>query len=158
MPPPADDERFLREACRLATESAAGGGGPFAALVVRDGELLASGTNRVVAEGDPTAHSEVVALRAAATRLARHDLSGTVVYASCEPCPMCLTAAWWARVDRIVYAATAEQAAAAGFADVAFREAVAGRAPRPAPLDHVPLDTASAPFEAWAANPDRVAY
>src|SRR5690606_1587565 len=95
-------------------------GGPFGALVVRAGEVLATGENRVLSSHDPTAHAEIVALRAAALRAGTHELRGATLYASCEPCPMCLAAAWWARVDRVIFAATREDAAAAGFDDAAI--------------------------------------
>src|SRR6188474_3238404 len=96
----------LARALELARDSVGAGGGPFGAVLVRDGEVLGEGTNRVTSDCDPTAHAEVVALRRACARLASHDLAGAVLYASCEPCPMCLGAALWARVARVVYAAT----------------------------------------------------
>ena len=147
----------LEQAVQLAVRSATGGGGPFGAVVVGpDGEVVATGTNEVVASQDPTAHAEVVALRAAG----RGDLSGCVLYASCHPCPMCLAAAWWARVERVVYAAEPEDAAAAGFDDRRFWDAMGGGADVGSivPLDHVPLASARAPFDAWLANPNRVPY
>lgn len=145
----------------LAVESATDGGGPFGAVVVGPGgEVVGRGTNAVVTSCDPTAHAEVVAIRRAAAALERFDLAGCVLYASCHPCPMCLAAAWWARVDRVVYAATADDAAAAGFDDRRFWDAMGGGAERGAivPLVHQPLAIATAPFDAWRANPERQPY
>lgn len=113
----AIDELYLRRAIELASEHMlAGHGGPFGAVVVREGVVLGEGWNQVTTTNDPTAHAEVVALRAATRKLATWQLPGAVLFASCEPCPMCLAAAWWARVDRIVFAASRDDAAAAGFA------------------------------------------
>jgi tRNA(Arg) A34 adenosine deaminase TadA len=154
-----DDERLLREAIALACESAAGGGGPFGAVVARDGEVLGRGTNRVTADHDPTAHAEIVALRAAARALGSHDLTGCVLYASCEPCPMCRGAAQWARIARIVHAADRGDAAAAGFDDRRFHEELEGPADRRTPPTRRLLaEEGRAPFEAWSANPRRRPY
>jgi len=156
---PREDERLLREAIALARESAAGDGGPFGAVVARDGVVVARGTNRVTADHDPTAHAEVVALRAAARALATHDLSGCVLYASCEPCPMCRGAAQWARVDAIVYAADRADAAAAGFDDRRFHDELARpERERTPPAQRLLADEGHAPFAAWAANPRRRSY
>ena len=152
------DAVFLRDACASAAESASAGGGPFAALIVCDGAVIARGANQVVATHDPTAHAEMVVLRAAGAELGTHDLSGCVLFASCRPCPMCLTAAWWARVDRIVYAASTEEAAAAGFDDDRFWAAITGSGPSPRPVEHLALPERLDPFRAWAANPDRQTY
>jgi guanine deaminase len=155
---PPTDEDHLTTACRLAAESASGPGGPFAALVVRDGEVVATGTNRVTADLDPTAHAEVVALRAAGAALGTFDLGGCTLYCSCQPCPMCQAAAWWSRVDRVVFAASSADAAAAGFDDALLWAAVRGEDLPPAPIEGLRVPSATAPFEAWAANPDRVEY
>lgn len=153
------DDALLEMACRLAVESATTGGGPFGAVVASsDGEVVATGTNRVTASNDPTAHAEIGALRAAGAALARPGLAGCVLYASCQPCPMCMTAAWWSGVDRIVYAATAEQASEAGFADSALWDAVTHPATAPVAPEHHQVAGATEPFAAWAANPDRVPY
>lgn len=156
------DVEHVEAAVRLAVASAANvGGGPFGAVVAdAEGVVVATGTNAVVATCDPTAHAEVVALRSAATALGRADLRGCVLYASCYPCPMCLVAAWWARVDRVAYAAEAEAAAAAGFDDRRFWDAVGGGddAGSIAPVVQVHVPSALEPFDAWRANPDRVEY
>jgi tRNA(Arg) A34 adenosine deaminase TadA len=150
---------LLQRAVDLAVASANGPGGPFGALVARGDDVLAEGHNQVTAAQDPTAHAEVVALRGACRALGTHVLDGCVLFTSCEPCPMCLGAAWWARVERIVFAATRADAAAAGFDDAEIYQEVA------APLDLRSLPIAAgdvhdpvAPFEAWHANPARVPY
>ena len=156
--PTTDDATFLHQACALATEAAATNGGPFGAVVVRAGEVVTTGTNRVTADHDPTAHAEITALRAAGHALGTNDLTGCVLYASCQPCPMCQAAAWWARVERVVYAATAADAAVAGFDDAGFWAAMRATGPEPLPTVHLHSDAALDPFAAWQANPDRVAY
>ena len=154
-----DDERFLREAIELARASVEAGGGPFGALVVRKGRVLARGTNEVTLAGDPTAHAEVVAIRAACRALGDFRLAGCTVYASCEPCPMCLGALWWARVERVVHAATRSDAAAAGFDDEElYAELVRPLAERRLPLVRLRLSESSAPFEAWRERAGRVPY
>lgn len=149
----------MAEAIRLATESASGPGGPFGALVVRDGEILASGTNRVTADHDPTAHAEVVALRAAAVAEGTHDLTGATLITTCEPCPMCLAAAWWARVERVLYAADRHDASEAGFDDsLLYEEVAAPLEDRRLPVTRLEVPDARAPFEAWKANSGRIPY
>ncbi len=110
-------ELFMRRAIALALENIRSGGGPFAAVIVKDGRIIAEGANRVTSTNDPTAHAEVVAIREACRILADFQLSGCDLYTTCEPCPMCLGAIYWARPARIFYAATAADAAAAGFDD-----------------------------------------
>lgn len=112
-----EDKRFLELAIGTAMENMKDGGGPFGAVIVRDGNVIAMAGNRVVAGHDPTAHAEVMAIRIAAGALGTHDLSDCVIYASCEPCPMCLGAIYWAGIRRIVYASDRHRAAAAGFSD-----------------------------------------
>lgn len=111
-------KRYMAEAIRLAQQNIAdGNGGPFGAIVVKDGEIIASGTNHVTSWNDPTAHAEVVAIRAACKVLGSFQLNGCEIYTSCEPCPMCLGAIYWARPDKVFYAAGKEDAADAGFDD-----------------------------------------
>ena len=154
-----DDHDFTRLAIELAVESAATDGGPFGALVVLDGAVVGRGTNRVTAERDPTLHAEVVAIRDACRRTGHHDLYGAVLYTSCEPCPMCFGAAWWARVERIVFAADREDAAAAGFDDAAIHADIATPpAERVLLTQHLDLPESGDPFTAWAANPTRTPY
>jgi guanine deaminase len=149
----------MREALRLARESVAAGGGPFAALVVRGGAIVAAGTNRVVLDTDPTAHAEVVAIREACRRLGTFRLDGCELYASCEPCPMCAGAIGWARLARVFYAATRHDAAAAGFDDARLHEDVS-RPPdeRSVAGEQVLAEEGRGVFEAWAGKSDRVPY
>jgi guanine deaminase len=154
-----NDADVLREAIEIGVRSASGGGGPFGALVVKDGRIVGRGNNRVVAERDPTLHAEVVAIRDACRALGTHDLTGAVLFASCEPCPMCFGAAWWARVDRIVHAASRADAAAAGFddADIYADVALPAAARALATVQLLP-EEGWRPFTAWSANPERVPY
>ena len=150
---------LLRQAIALAVESAGTDGGPFGAIVARGEVVVATGTNRVTASGDPTAHAEIVAIRRAAEALGMHDLSGCTLYTSTEPCPMCLAAAWWARIEQIVFAADRDAAARAGFDDAAiYKEVAAERDVRRIPCRQALAEEGEAPFEAWAANPRRRPY
>jgi tRNA(Arg) A34 adenosine deaminase TadA/catechol 2,3-dioxygenase-like lactoylglutathione lyase family enzyme len=146
-------ERWLQEAVRLAAATAAEGGFPFGALVVRDGEVLASGVNTVRRDADPTAHAEVEAIRAACRQLGTLTLDGAILVSSCEPCPMCQAVAALADVGRIVYAATAEVAAAAGFRlpPAAAAIAAAVRGAGGVELEYSETPGADAPFSAWEA-------
>lgn len=110
-------EDFMRQAIHLACEQVEAGGGPFGAVVVHQGRIIAQGANQVTLANDPTAHAEIVAIRAACQALGRFDLRGCEVYSSCEPCPMCLSALHWARVDRVIFAADRHDAARIGFDD-----------------------------------------
>lgn len=112
-----EKEELMLRAIALSVENVSKGGGPFGAVIVRDGEIVATGVNRVTALCDPTAHAEVSAIRAAAGKLGTFDLSGCEIYASCEPCPMCLGAIYWARLDKLYYAGTQQDAKEAGFDD-----------------------------------------
>jgi guanine deaminase len=153
------DEDFLRLAIELAVESAGTDGGPFGAIVVLEGAVVGRGNNRVTADGDPTPHAEVVAIRDACRRVGHHHLPGAVLYSSCEPCPMCFGAAWWARVDRIVFAADRNDAAAVGFDDAAIHADVATPpADRVLLTQHLALPEANDPFVAWEANPSHTPY
>lgn len=154
------DERFLRRTLELACLNVErGDGGPFGAVITRNGEIIAEGWNRVVADKDPTAHAEVLAIRAACQKLQHFHLEGCTLYASSEPCPMCLAAAYWARVDRIVYANDRRAAAAIGFCDEAlYTELQCPPEERQVPILHHPLPDALAPLTAWAARKDRTCY
>ncbi|MCU1514143.1 MAG: cytosine deaminase [Microbacteriaceae bacterium] len=150
---------WLEHSIRLATENVANGGGPFGALIVKDGALLAEGQNRVTANLDPTAHAEVVAIRAACQAIGDFSLAGAVLYTSCEPCPLCLSAALWARVDRVVFAADRHDAARGGFDDLEFYDLFSrDRSTWELPIDSIRPANAQAPFDAWLAHPDRTAY
>ncbi|MEW6073882.1 MAG: nucleoside deaminase [Planctomycetota bacterium] len=154
-----DDAGFLREAIALAVASVGEGGGPFGAVIVREGRVVARAANRVVPAADPTAHAEILAIRAAARVLGTHDLSGCTLYASAEPCPMCHGAIHWARLARVVHAADHAAAAAAGFDDALLlgelRLPAAARARR---FERLLAAEGAAPFAAWAAKADRVPY
>jgi tRNA(Arg) A34 adenosine deaminase TadA len=128
----APNPEFLRRAIRLATENVLNGaGGPFGAVIVRDGKIIAEGVNTVTGANDPTAHAEVNAIRAAAKALGAFSLAGCQLYTSCEPCPMCLAAAYWARIDAIYFGASAADASRAGFDDAFLYQEPHG-SPRPA--------------------------
>jgi guanine deaminase len=153
------EERFMREALELALASVERGGGPFGAVVVLGGKVVGRGHNRVTLDNDPTAHAEVVAIRDACRNLATFRLDGCMLYVSCEPCPMCLSAAYWARLDGVYYAATREQAAEAGFDDLFIAEELR-RPPGERALPLMPFFTEAGdgPFRSWRDNPARTAY
>ncbi|WP_034273451.1 nucleoside deaminase [Haloechinothrix halophila] len=158
-PRDAAETSWLSFAVRLARENVAAGGGPFGALIVRDGQLVATGTNRVTLDSDPTAHAEVVAIREACRKLATFDLTGCELVSSCEPCPLCVSAALWARVDRVSYTADRYDAAKAGFDDLAFYDLFeTPRAEWSVPVLAIETEDHTAPFDAWLAKDDRVAY
>lgn len=153
------NEVFMREAIRLSIENVANGGGPFGAIIVRDGEVIATGVNRVTALCDPTAHAEVSAIRAACAHLGTYDLSGCAIYSSCEPCPMCLSAIYWARIDRLYYAGRAEDAAAVGFDDAfIYKELALPKGVRHIPSVELLHQEALVAFRAWSANNDKTEY
>jgi guanine deaminase len=153
------EEMFLRRAFALACEGVAEGGGPFGAVVVRDGVILGEGRNNVVPGQDPTLHAEVVAIRAACAGLGTHDLRGATLYTSCEPCPMCLAATWWARISGIVYGNDRADAAAIGFDDAAIYAEVARPLPaRALPIRRLLPAEALEAFRLWEAKADRLRY
>jgi guanine deaminase len=151
---------FLREAIALATRNvSSGNGGPFGAVIVRGGRVIAEGVNVVTATNDPTAHGEVTAIRNACTALNTFSLAGCELYSSCEPCPMCLAASHWARLDAVFYAASAEDAAKAGFDDALlyaeFRKDPAHRTLLQAQFLR---EEAWASFAAWIASAKKIPY
>jgi len=153
------EDRFLQEALQLAEDNVGQGGGPFGAVVVREGRIIAKGTNLVTGANDPTAHAEVVAIREACRRLGTFQLAGCTIYASCEPCPMCLGAIYWARLDRLVFAATRQDAAAAGFDDaLIYDELPLPPHQRSLPCEHHRHPDGERPFVAWAQQSDRIRY
>lgn len=156
----SDTRRWLGRAIELAVGNVeTGQGGPFGAVIVRDGLLVAEGVNLVTASCDPTAHAEVTAIRRAATALADHELVGCEIYTSCEPCPMCMGAILWARLDRVWYAATREEAASAGFDDSYFYEQLAlAPGERAVPMVRELAGRAGEPFAAWARFSAKVPY
>lgn len=145
------------EVSRVAMES--GRGGPFGAVIVRDGKAIAEGSNEVLAANDPTAHAEVVAIRRACEKLKTFSLEGATLYSSCEPCPMCMAAIYWARISRLVYANTRDAAGQIGFDDALIYDEIAKLpAARRLACEHMPLPEAEAAFRAWENKPDRVNY
>ena len=136
-----------------------GGGGPFAALVVKDGKILAEGANRVTSTNDPTAHAEIVAIREACKRLGLFELPGCDIYSTCEPCPMCLGAIYWARPARVYYACTAADAGKAGFDDsLIYQEIARPHAHRKIPMSSLMREEALEAFRAWEKKQDKIKY
>ena len=150
--------KYLEQAVELATRNVSEGGGPFGALVVTADGRVHEGVNRVTRDNDPTAHAEVVAIRAAAAATANYDLQGAVLYASCEPCPLCLASALWARIDRVYFAADRHGAAAAGFDDAVFYDYFAGTRPELLPVVQSGIPSSDAPFQAWGVFAGRKEY
>ncbi len=152
-------EELMRLAIRISEENIEAGGGPFGAVIARDGVIVATGTNRVTPDCDPTAHAEISAIRAAAAALGTFDLSGCEIYTSCEPCPMCLGAIYWAHLDRMYYGNDKHDAAAIGFDDAFIYEEI-DRAPAERRLQSQELlpDEAIHAFDTWRNKSDKVAY
>ncbi|WGW11407.1 nucleoside deaminase [Saxibacter everestensis] len=161
MTSPTDDQHVLSHALNLAVANVHDRGGPFGAVIVAADGSRHEGVNRVTADNDPTAHAEVSAIRNACQTLGTFDLTGATLYTSCEPCPMCLSSALWARVERVVFAADRHDAANAGFDDANFYDyfdiAVEDR---PMPVRHLQTEEikATAPFEAWNTLAARIDY
>lgn len=152
-------EEIMRHAIALATENVNNGGGPFAAVIVRDGEIIAEGTNRVTASNDPTAHAEVRAIRNACNKLGTFDLKGCEIYTSCEPCPMCLGAIYWAHLDRIYYGNGKKDAAAIGFDDdFIYKELAVSPQYRKIPAIPLLPDEALTTFRIWEDKADKEEY
>lgn len=153
-------EDLMQTAVEMAANNVRSGtGGPFAALVVEDGRIVGEGTNRVTTSNDPTAHAEILAIRSACEALGAFQLHGCELYTTCEPCPMCLGAIYWARIDRIYYAATREDAREAGFDDEYIYEELA----RPLSERRIEMvralpEAASKAFDVWAAQSNRMLY
>lgn len=154
------DQELMAWAIELAVKNVrAGRGGPFAALVVYDGKIVAQGTNLVTSASDPTAHAEMVAIRKACHKLASFQLTGCEIFATCEPCPMCMGAIYWARPSRVVFAATRADAARAGFDDAhIYRQLRLPHARRGIPVHRLMRAEAQTPFREWRRKADRVHY
>jgi guanine deaminase len=154
-----DQRTFMAEAIRLSVESVQSGGGPFGAVVVKDGQIVGRGSNGVTRHNDPTAHAEVTAIRDAAQTLHSFDLSGCDIYTSCEPCPMCLGAIYWARIDRIFYGNNKSDAAQIGFDDAfIYQELEKPVSQRSLPMLPFMANEASVAFEMWATKEDKTRY
>jgi guanine deaminase len=157
-----DRNELMRKAIQMAAENVqSGAGGPFAALIVKDGAIIATGANCVTSTNDPTAHAEIVAIRKACTALGHFHLGGCEIYSTCEPCPMCLGAIYWARLARVYFAALEEDAARAGFDDAAIRGQM--RLPyekQAMPIQRLLQEEANGllPFRIWRAKADKILY
>lgn len=151
---------FMARAIELSVENVkAGRGGPFAAVIVKDGKVLAEGTNRVTSMNDPTAHAEIVAIREACKKLGHFELKGCEIYTTCEPCPMCLGAIYWARPARVYFASTAADASRAGFEDsLIYEELKRPPAARKIPMTQLMREEALVAFRAWEEKPDKISY
>lgn len=154
-----EDRAFMKMAIELSIENIDNGGGPFGAVIVRDGKLIATGANRVTPNNDPTAHAEVMAIRNACSCLQTFDLSGCTVYTSCEPCPMCLSALYWAGIERICYANTKRDAAAINFDDsFIYDQLRLDYDRRSIHCEHFMRDEALEAFRKWEDTVDKVEY
>lgn len=151
---------FMRRAIQLSEEKMqAGCGGPFGAVVVKDGKIIGEGWNQVTSTNDPTAHAEVVAIRQACQHIGDFSLNGCELYTSCEPCPMCLASIYWARIDKVYYGNSREDAASIGFDDdFLYRELVLPIDKRSLVLEPLLTDEAKQAFEAWMHKTDKIAY
>ena len=153
------DKEFMREAIRLSASSVETGGGPFGAVIVKDGRIVAGTSNSVTIDNDPTAHAEVNCIRKACKALGTFDLSGCDIYTSCEPCPMCLGAIYWAHLDRIFYANNRKDAAEIDFDDdFIYEEIVKPLGERKTPVIPILRNEALAVFTAWKEKADKVEY
>lgn len=152
-------EELMRKAIELALRNVDKGGGPFGAVIARNGEIVATGANRVVPDCDPTAHAEINAIRAATAKLGTFSLEGCEIYTSCEPCPMCLGAIYWARISRMYYGCNRYDAANAGFDDnLIYKELELEPARRSLPTEMLLPAEAGAAFKAWTAKADKTEY
>ena len=155
----AEDAKFMQMAIDLSIENIDTGGGTFGAVIVRDGEVIATGANRVVPNADPTAHAEVMAIRNACTKLGTFQLNDCTIYSSCEPCPMCLSALYWAGVKRICYGNTKDDAKAIDFDDsFIYDQLDLSYADRSIKCEHFMRDNALAAFRKWDEKEDKVRY
>lgn len=153
------DRRFMEMAIRLSEENVDTGGGPFGAVIVKDGEVIATGTNRVVPNSDPTAHAEVTAIRNACRKLGKFKLDGCTIYSSCEPCPMCLSALYWAGVERICYGNTKDDAKAIDFDDsFIYDQLELAYEDRSIKCEHFMRDRALSAFQKWENKTDKIEY
>ena len=153
------DRRFMEMAIRLSEENVDTGGGPFGAVIVKDGEVIATGTNRVVPNSDPTAHAEVTAIRNACKKLGKFKLDGCTIYSSCEPCPMCLSALYWAGVERICYGNTKDDAKAIDFDDSFIYDQLGlAYEDRSIKCEHFMRDRALSAFQKWENKTDKIEY
>ena len=153
------NEEYMRKAINLSVENIDHDGGPFGAVIVRNGEIIATGVNRVTSNNDPTAHAEVNAIRNAAQKLGTFDLSGCEIYSSCEPCPMCLGAIYWAHLDKLFYANTKQDAKEIDFDDsFIYQEIELPAEKRRIPTKQILRDEAIVAFNKWRDKDDKIEY
>lgn len=151
--------KFMKKAIELSIVNVTKGGGPFGAVIVKNGKIIAEGINSVTKKNDPTAHAEIVAIRNASKKLKNFDLSGCEIYTTCEPCPMCLSAIYWANIDKIYYANTKKDAAKIGFRDDhIYKELSVPLHKRKVPLVQILQNDAIKAFELWECKEDKVSY
>lgn len=152
-------DELMRRAIRLSIDSVNNGGGPFGAVIAKDGEIIAEGSNRVTIDQDPTAHAEISTIRMACKKLGTFDLSGCEIYTSCEPCPMCFGAIYWAHLDKIYYANDRKDAAKIGFDDdFIYQEIALPNYRRNKPSEIILRDEAIKAFELWEKKADKTEY
>lgn len=152
-------EELMRKAIELSVENVQNGGGPFGAVIAKDGQIVATGVNRVTSNCDPTAHAEVSAIRAACEKLKTFDLSGYEIYTSCEPCPMCLGAIYWARLDKIYYANNRKDAAKIGFDDdFIYQEIPLAPSERHKKMELLLPEEAIRAFRMWEESSEKTEY
>lgn len=153
-------EKFMREAVRIALSNAGSvTGGPFGAVIVKDGAVISAASNSVTIDNDPTAHAEVNAIRSACDKLKTFNLAGCTLYTSCEPCPMCLSAAYWAHIDKIYYSAGRDDAQKAGFSDAfIYNEFSKQMSERSIPIEQILKNEGVEPFDEWMRNDKKVHY
>lgn len=152
-------EELMRRACRLSEESVKSGGGPFGAVIAKDGVIIAEASNSVTTDNDPTAHAEVNAIRRACQRLRTFNLDGCEIYCSCEPCPMCLGAIYWARIGKIYYSNNRKDAAGIGFSDdFIYQEIFKEMKDREKPIEELLPEEGKKAFEMWKANTAKTEY
>ncbi len=153
------NEECMKRAIELSEQNIKDGGGPFAAVIVKDGQIIAEGANRVTAENDPTAHAEVTAIRNAAKKLGTFHLDGCQIFTSCEPCPMCLGASYWAHISKIYYGNSREDARNIGFDDAfIYEEIPLPRDQRSIPMENLLHEQAQKCFKLWLTKPDKATY
>lgn len=152
-------EDLMRKAIKLSIKNIASGGGPFGAIIVRDGEVIATGTNQVTTHCDPTAHAEINAIRKACKKLKTFNLNGCEIYTSCEPCPMCLSAIYWAHIDRIYYGNSQKDAEKIGFDDAfIYRELAIPPIKRKLKIEKLLANEAIIAFQEWEKKKDKIEY
>ena len=155
-----DDKQFLKKCIELATDSAKSGGGPFGALIVKDGEIIGKGVNSVTKTNDPTAHGEIVAIRDAAKNISDFSLSGSTIYTNAEPCSMCMSAIYWSRIARVVYSTPKEETSQSGFDDSKIYKQICTPDNNTPGIDitHIPLPENKEPFSVWDKNQEKIGY